>query len=424
VNEVPLWVWSLLGALLCGSGLCSASETALFSLDPSERARAGRATERLLEQPRNFLVTVLLANLTINILFFAFADRLIPEEGEGWAEFSTTLGVLVVLLVCGEILPKTVGLRARLPLARFVAPLWAVAVQFLAPVRRPLVSLLDLAGRVVNRAGDERQLTSEELADVLERSAAEGGLLDHEADLISEIVELRSIRVRELMLPRVDALFLERSGEGREAVVRQAVERRVSWLVVTDGSADRVVGQVRVRDLLVYPTRTVEQLLQPTHFVPEVASAMDLLRVLREQGAPEAVVVDEWGGTAGVVTMEDVVEEIVGDLRQEGESRQTTVVPLGEGVFRVPGSLSLRDWNQSFGHRVVPTEFETVGGFVTALLGRIPRAGDVVSYGGLTMEVEAVRGRRVMTVDIQVARPVGPASGATLVASAGEAARP
>ncbi|MEO0652543.1 MAG: transporter associated domain-containing protein, partial [Planctomycetota bacterium] len=272
----------------------------------------------------------------------------------------------------------------------------------LGPIRRPLVRLLDVSARLTTRAGDERDLTSEELADVLERSAREGGLLGHEADLITEIVELRSIRVREIMLPRVDVLFIERDESNRDAVVRDALARRVTWLPVVEGGPDAIAGQVRVRDLLVHPKRSVAQLTMPTYFVPEVASALDLLRVLRDQRTAEAVVVDEWGGTAGIVTTEDILEEIVGELRVEGESRAADVVPLGEGVFRVPGGLSIRDWNDHFGHRVVPTEFETVGGFVTALLGRIPRTGDVVRFGSLLMEVDEVRGRRVLAVDIQV----------------------
>ena len=109
------------------------------------------------------------------------------------------------------------------------------------------------------------------------------------------------------------------------------------------------------------------------------------------------------GDRGGSVTIEDVFEELVGELRTEGERRTPAAVPLGEGRFRVAGGLSIRDWNDSFGTRVVPTEFETVGGFVAALLGRIPRAGDVARYGELSMAVHEVRGRRVVSVDLEVA---------------------
>ena len=163
--------------------------------------------------------------------------------------------------------------------------------------------------------------------------------------------------------------------------------------------------RIDVRDLVNQPDRPMRQLVMPAKYVPEVASALDLLHGLRDERVAEAVVVDEWGGTAGIVTIEDIFEEIVGDLRAEEEPHEAAVTLLGEGHYRVNGGLSIRDWNDEFdefGARVVPTEFETVGGFVAALLGRIPKRGDVVRYGALVMEVHEVRGRRVLSVEMYV----------------------
>lgn len=167
------------------------------------------------------------------------------------------------------------------------------------------------------------------------------------------------------------------------------------------------MGRVNLRDLVRHPERSIRALVMPVKFVPEVASALDLLRALRMDNVSEAVVVDEYGGTAGVVSAEDAFEEILGDLRIEGEVQAPTVVSLGGGRHRVPGSLSIREWNEAFGLEVVPREFETVGGFVTALLGRIPRAGDQVRVGDLELEVHEVRRRRVLTVDLGVRRESG-----------------
>lgn len=394
-----VWVLPLMLVLLGASGAASASETALFSLTPAERSRAGRAVDKLLAQPRDLLMGVLLANLVVNILFFAFADRLSGADG-GWWDVGFAVVALVALIVFGEILPKTLGLRGRHWIAPAMAPVLVLLVHMVRPLRIALARPMDLIGRWVDgQRGGEHHLDAEELALVLESTAARGELVGADADLLPEIVELRGMRVREIMTPRVDALLLDVAELDRAPAVRAAIQARVSWLPVVDGGADQVLGRVRLRDLLRGPQTPTRELLEPVVFVPEVASVLDLLRILRARETAEAVVVDEWGGTAGVVTLENVFEEILGDLRVEGEERYRAVIPQGEGVYRVAGAMGVREWNEAFGHRVVPREFETVGGFVTALLGRIPRTGDRVRWGGLVLEVQEARRRRVQWVD-------------------------
>lgn len=140
----------------------------------------------------------------------------------------------------------------------------------------------------------------------------------------------------------------------------------------------------------------------PVKFVPEVARLVSLLSSFHLDRVSEAVVIDEWGGTAGVVTLEDVFEELVGELRVEGEEKSQEIFNVGEGRFRVSGSLSVRDWNERFNVDVVPAAFETVGGFVSAVLGRIPRAGDEVVLGkGLVGVIDEVRGHRVVTLTLE-----------------------
>jgi putative hemolysin len=420
LSHVPVWTWVLLGSLLVLSGSFSATETALFSLRDAERDRAPRAVKELLASPRNLLVTVLLGNLLVNVLFFAFATRLTPPPSasvaasagqDTGARVIVGVAALLAVVVCGEILPKTAGLRARVLVARVFGPPLLLLVVALGPVRRVVAFALELVVRMLGpRFREGRGLTPERLARVLERSAEHGVLHDTEAGFLAEIVELDGIRVREIMTPRVDMLMLDLAKDDREDVLRRALEERLSWLPVVDGGPDEVVGRVAVRDLVNQPDRPMRQLVMPAKYVPEVASALDLLHGLRDERVAEAIVVDEWGGTAGVVTIEDIFEEIVGDLREEEEDHEVAVTRVAEGRYRVNGGLSIRDWNDEFdelGARVVPTEFETVGGFVAALLGRIPRPGDVVRYGSLVMEVREVRGRRVVSVEMYVEQNEG-----------------
>lgn len=395
-------VWAILAVLLAGSAFCSASETALFSLDEPGRQRAGSATQRLFTNAQALLITLLLSNLLMNVSIFATAS-IWARAGDGGHAIATGIAALLSVLVLGEILPKTLALRAPVAVSRAVAPALVVLVAVLGPPRKIVRTLVEAAMRVLGESAlEEPRITAETLAEVLGQSAEVGMLAASEADLLAEVVELEGIRVREIMKPRVDMLSLDltASEDDNIQIMARALAKRLTWLPVVRGHKDQVAGCVRMRDILSQPDRRLADLVRPALFVPEVAGVLDLLKLLRDRHATEAVVVDEWGGTAGVVTIEDVFEEIVGDLRVEGEEHERLVEPLGEGRFRVSGSLSIRDWNQRFNLEVVPEGFETVGGLITALLGRIPHAGDRVRQGDLAWQVREVRGRRVRSADM------------------------
>ena len=407
---VPSWFWGLLAGLVALSACFSATETALFSLDPRERRSAGRRVELLLGDARGLLVTILLGNLVVNLLYFAFASRL-GAGGGARERVAWGLGALLAILLVGEVLPKTLALRARVAVARLGAPPLTLLVALLGPLRRGADRVLELCYRMLGNAGREEQpITTESLAGALEQSARQGLLLDSEADLLAGVVELGEIRVREIMTPRVDTLMIDLRATDHSEVVARAVEGKVAWLIATDGNPDSVLGRISLRDLLTHPDVPPAELVRPVLFVPEVATALHLLEQLRDAKVAHAVVVDEWGGTAGIVRLEDVLEEVVGELRVEGEVDEPPVQDLGNGGFAVVGSLPIRDWNELFGRRVVPTEFETVGGFVTALLGRIPRVGDEVRSGGLIFHVREVRRRRIVSLELRVEAAAGVAT--------------
>lgn len=407
-TQMPFELFVILGLLVLSAGF-SASETALFSLEATEEARAGAAAQRLLEHPRALLVGILLGNLVVNVLLFAFAASMLS----GYEPFEQVVGNLIVLscvVVFGEVLPKTLALRGRVAVARAIAGPLTVFVALLAPVRRAADVALELIYRALGPAGRrEDGVTSDALALALERSARQGVLLESEASILAGLVELEDIRVREIMTPRVEMLTLDLQGEEREAVARACVEQKAPWVVVIDGAPDKIVGRVRVRSLLVDTQTPLEKLLEPCHFVPEVSSALRTLQFLRERGGAQAVVIDEWGGTAGLITVEHIFEELVGDLRVEGERAGGPPVRRADGAFEVDGALSIREWNELFGSRVAPREFETLGGLVAALLGRIPRTGDRASSGPLEFEVLATRRRRVARVLVRVATGGGSA---------------
>jgi putative hemolysin len=397
--------WVVLPALAAASAFLSGSESALFSLDERARAASSARVKKLLAQPQVLLVTLLLANLIVNVLFFAFANNLAPENAP-YGGIAYGLGAVFVLVLVAEILPKALALRAGPSFARLCAVPIVPLVALLSAPRRMVQFTLEIALRALgDLARPERGITADALYEVLEHSAKGGLIASAEADLLAEVVELEGIRVREITTPRVDMLFLDIDDpdeDGRLFVIARALARRITWLPVVRKSPDEIVGRVRMRDVLARPDAPLERLLRPVLFIPEVASVLDLLHFLRSNKAAQAIVVDEYGGTTGFVTIEHVFEEIVGDLRVEGESAEPPVVRLSDGRFRVSGGLSIRDWNELFGREIVPEGFETVGGLVTALLGRIPRAGDTVRLFGLDLCVHDVRGRRVSSVDMSI----------------------
>ncbi len=392
--------WIILLFLLMCSAAFSASETAFFSLGAKEPGQVGNAkVARLIREPRELLVSLLAGNLFINVFFFAMASRTIPGDGL-WSGFAA----LVAILICGEIVPKTLALRMPSGVARLTAPIWVSYLGLMKPVRLCVNAFLNAGLRVLGESDRREQGVSvESLAHALDQSADEGSLAHGEADLLGEIIQLSTMRVREIMTPRVDvlALDLEEDAQEHKGVVERARRQRITWLPVVRGDMDSVVGAVSLRNLYTHADRPLEQLVMPVQFVPEVAPVLSMMNVLRTARAAEAVVVDEWGGTAGVVSLEDLFEEVVGDLRAEGEESVREVIPMGEGRYRVSGDLSIREWNETMGLQVVPSAFETLGGYILAILGRLPKTGERIELGsGLMGEVHEVRGRRVITVDL------------------------
>lgn len=387
--------------LLCMSALISGSETALLSLDEEQARRVGPRAQALLARPQQLLSAVLIANVAVNTLFFAFAARG-AEDAVGLDAWIEGLLALALVVVFGEVLPKNLARRSPEPIARIAAPFLSVIAVFTSPLARLLELALVPLYRVLGRFGEREQgLSSSAISDALRQAAEQGHLLGDEARFLTAIVRLEDMRVREVMTPRVDLIVLDVSEEGRADVVRRALDTKTPWVLVVDGRPDAIIGRVRTRNLAVHVARPVREMLEPCVFVPEVAFAVSALRVLREQHVAEGVVIDEWGGTAGLVSVETIFEEVVGDLRVEGEATYQPVVELEDGSFEVDGALSIRDWNERFGQGVVPREFETLSGFVTALLGRLPKVGDSCTSGPLEFRVLRMRRRRIERVGVR-----------------------
>ncbi|HUQ41954.1 MAG TPA: hemolysin family protein, partial [Candidatus Limnocylindrales bacterium] len=282
-------------------------------------------------------------------------------------------------------------------------------------ITRPLVAaLFFLTQIIVKPFGGTAQagtmVTEEEIRALVETGQAQGVLEPKEREMISSIFELGDKEVREVMIPRTDIVAIDVNTPAPE-VIDQITRVGHSRLPVYEGSADDIIGVIYVKDLfrrLARGEREIDlrSLLRPAHFVPESKKADDLLREMQRNKVHLAIVVDEYGGTAGLVTIEDLVEEIVGEIRDEYDVEQELVIPVSEAEAVMDARVPFEDVREMFNIDVDPSEdYATLGGFITSRLGRFPRAGESVDAAGVRFTVETVEGKRIRRVRVQRLEP-------------------
>jgi len=421
-----------MAALLAASAFFSLSETALFNLsrDQLRRFRASHnpfchLAAGLMDDPRRLLVTVLFGNNVVNVAFFVSSIVLIHRLGASHPEHIGTWRVVIavatplVLILFGEVLPKSVGAVVPDHLAPVVSlPLSALERVFM-PVRRLLVDgvVVPLERLIAGGRRETRAfVTTDELQAIVEMAAREGVVTPQESDMLADVLELGDLKVREVMTPRVEVVGCDRATP--MAVVLAVFRRtRNTKMVVYEDEMDHIVGVVYAKTAFLNPDGPLADLVRPVYYVPETKTAEGLLRDFRARKIQFAVVVDEYGGVSGIVTLEDCLEQIVGDI--EDETNRPAADPVrreSDTEYLLAGNLSIRSWADEFGLDV-PAEggrVSTVAGFVTFLLGRLPKPGDLARWRNLEFTVEEVAHRRVMRVRVRLAaRPEdGPAGAA------------
>lgn len=410
-----------LGLLLLLSAFFSGSETALFAanrlklrhLKEEGHARA-RMALHLLEHPARLLSTILVGNNIANtaaaVVATATLVRLLgPERGSLYA----FLVVTVLLLIFAEITPKTLAARHADRLALLAArPIQATAA-LLAPLNRVLSLLTNVLTRPLGgRVRPDAPLVTEEEIQLLVRMGEEQGVLEQdERDMIHSIFEFGDTVVREVMVPRVDMVCVE-ADDPVEAILEVVRTHGHSRIPVYHETVDHIVGLVHVKDLLSAfkdgrLAGTVRDFTRPAFFVPDTKRLDELFREMRRKKVHMAVAVDEYGGTAGLVTIEDLLEEIVGPIQDEYDTEEAPIRVQSDRIAIVDGAVHLEEVNAALGIDLPSGEVDTVGGFVTSLLGHVPAQGDSVTHDGVELSVERVDGHRIVHVKITKAEPAG-----------------
>ena len=311
---------------------------------------------------------------------------------------------MLAVILFSEILPKTICFLARRRFAPVAAACLAPLARALRPVRGFLMGwLITPLTRLLAPAGNPRGgLTVDEMSALLTLSQKRGLIGDNEGELLQEVLELTDLCAGDVMVPRVDVVAYDLAGS-REDLVKLMRERRVNKVPVYTTDLDHVAGVIHAKRLLSEPDAPLPELVEPVKFVPELARLERVLVQFRARGSHLAVVVDEYGGVAGVLTLKDILEEVVGDIVDTRQRRRPpTVRQVGPAEWLVDGDLAIHEWSDAFPTDLHAPRFNTVGGFVISLLGQLPELGQVAHYRNVTFTVEAVQRNRIATLRVRL----------------------
>jgi CBS domain containing-hemolysin-like protein len=425
MNDHPALEGIGLAALLVCSALLTGAEAAYFSLG---RARLKQLAEEqgeehnrlapLLRQPHELLVTLLVGITFVNIAAAALAAS-IAEKLFGRAGLWISIGAMTFLLsVFGEVLPMTLAVEHPRRFSRWVHTPVAWLSALLAPVRVVLGAFTALTLRVVGseRRAGEPEITEAELRTLVDVGAREGVVDRTEREMIHRVFELEDTSVRAVMVPRPDMFCLDVDLPPDE-LLRLLREHLHSRVPVFEETVDQIVGVLYTKDLLPHLRGLpagfdLRAHLHPPYFVPESKRADALLREFQAKKLHLAIVVDEHGGTAGLVTLEDLLEELVGEIRDEFDEEERLIQRVDEHTFRVSGKLPIDELNAATGLQVPDESFDTVGGWVLDLFGRVPHKGEKLDAGQVGISVEKVERTRVLEVLVRVRRNARPEAAA------------
>ena len=414
------WKLILLFVLIVCSAILTGAEAAYFSLGRARLRHVaakddgeveGGAPKALIERPHELLVTLLVGITVINIAAAAIATMIADSI------FGPTLGLFVeivalvfVLTTFGEVLPMTLAVTYPEQFLAVAGRPVAWLGVILAPARAALAGLTALMVKLLSRGRTEQgMLSEEELRTLVDVGASEGVVEREEREMIHKVFELEDTQVRSVMVPRTDMVCLDVETPTAEILpaLREHLHSRVP---VYEGSIDVIVGVLYAKDLLQFmeglpPDFDLRAHLHPPYFVPESKRADALLQEFQAKRLQMAIVVDEYGGTAGLVTLEDLLEELVGEIADEYDEPERLIQRVDATTYRVAGKLPIEQLNAATGLKISNEGYDTVGGWVLDLFGRVPRRAERTETAELQLTVEKVERTRIVEVLVALKKP-------------------
>ncbi len=404
------------------SAFFSGSEVALFSLNKKKVKYlfgSSKLIERyityLIEYPRRLLVTILIGNTLVNVAASIISVSIALDISKN-AQLSenTVLTVQIIVLTIlivlfGELTPKVWAAKNVVRFSKIAAiPLYWTSI-ILYPVAESITELIRLSILKLKFDKSKSAILPEEITDLADISHERGTIEEDEHELIQSIVKFRSVAVHEVMTPRVDIVSLSVDTDFNEVqeVIKSMGHSRIP---LYKNSLDDIIGIIYAKDILPYirdkslqDQLLLEKIARKAMFIPESKLINDLLHEFQEKKTHLAIVVDEYGGTAGLITMEDILEEIVGEIRDEYDEQENPISKIDEGKFLVLGKIDIEELNELSGTEIIPknNDYETIGGFILTNAGHIPKEGYSFVNNNYKFTVKEVLNKRVKKVQIE-----------------------
>ncbi len=392
------------------SAYFSATETAFSSLNririknlAENGNRRARLVYRLADNYDELISSVLIGNNIVNITASSVATVLfIQMLGESGGPTVSTVAMTIIVLIFGEVTPKSIAKESPEAFAMFSAPIINVLIYVFKPFNFLLVGIKKLVARFI-KVSEDRTISESELLTIVEEAEQEGGINANESTLIHNVIEFDDLEAIDIFTPRVDVEAISVNSDV-EDIAQLFIRTGFSRLPVYEDTIDNIVGLINEKDFHNYVVRTgapLESIIKPVEFIPPSMKTSTLLKLLQQNKSHLAVIVDEFGGTEGIVTLEDIIEELVGEIWDEHDEVVEPFKKVGDNVYLVDCSTDLDEMFSFFGIKA-EAESSTINGWVIEQLDRIPEKGDNFDFENLHVVVEETESQRATRVRITV----------------------
>ncbi len=398
--------------LLILSAFFSGTETAYFHIR-KHRKETPEKIKSVLDSPQRLLVSLLTGNTIVNVSIASLAAYITAGFADDYTWSKSTLILMevlvvsVVVLIFGEILPKMIAIKYSKEYAlKMYTPL-KIMMFILSPIAQGFNAITNVVIKIIPFQKEKIFDSEEELKILAELGEEEGTLQEEESDMIQSIFDFKEKTVGEIITPRVDIVSLK-SDESIDKAMDIIGERQFSKIPIYKDTIDNIKGILYAKDIIPYlmgsrPNVNLQTLARQPFFVPETKPIDDLMEEFKLRKTSIAIVVDEWGGTEGLVTLEDVVEEVMGEIRDPYDQEESNVLKQSDGSFIVDGSITIYDLEEETDIEFPEDrDYDTLGGFILDILTDIPQTGEQVEFNDMVFTVQTVENNRIGKIKIQI----------------------